>query len=60
MTTTHDTFISALTGQPITLDEFTSINKLGTLTMKPSSNITGDIPIQSNTTRNLEMNGIDE
>jgi hypothetical protein len=60
MTTKNETFISALTGQSITLEEFTTINKLGTLSMKPSSNITGDIPIQSNTTRNLEMNGIDE
>ncbi len=64
MTEKKETFISALTGQPITLDEFTSINKLGddtnSLSMKALPSINGDVPIQSNTSRYLEMNGIDK
>jgi len=64
MTEKNEIFTSALTGLSITLDEFTSINKLGTdsisLSTKALPSITGDLPIQNNTSRYLEMNGIDK
>ena len=58
--TDQNNFVSELTGQTITMDDFYSINKLGSLTTTLNPTTTGDIPIQSNNSRNLEMNGYDE